>query len=320
MNYTDLARRVFDKEIDVLKTIRDCIGDDFERILLEIIRCKGKTIVTGMGKSGHIARKIAASLASLGTPSIFIHPGEAMHGDLGSIQKQDLVIAISYSGESDEIIRIIPGINAIGAHLIGITGNPDSMLAKNSNIVQVFPPMQEACHMGVAPTSSTTAALVYGDALAVVASQIRAFGRNDFKVYHPAGALGKNLTLRVADCMRRAFIKTHLTETSTVREAVALICGTRWEIFPVCQPDNETVLGIISSDKVSAFLDSGGGVLDPIQAFIDYEPRFTGADTLAAEALKSMTEAQVDILLVMNDHTAAGVVSRHDIMIHGVIL
>jgi arabinose-5-phosphate isomerase len=320
MNYTDLAKGVFDKEIDVLKTVRDCIGNDFERILLEVIRCKGKTIVTGMGKSGHIARKVAASLASLGTPSIFIHPGEAMHGDLGSIQKQDLVIAISYSGESDEIIRIIPGINAIGAHLIGITGNPDSMLAKNSKIVQVLPPMQEACHIGVAPTSSTTAALVYGDALAVAASQARGFGKNEFKAYHPAGALGKNLTLRVADCMRRAFIKTNLTEASTVREAAALICGARWEIFPVCRADNETVVGIVPSDRVSEFLGSGGGVLDSIQGLIDYEPRFTGSDELAADALKSMAEEQVGAMLVMNDHTAIGVVSKNDILAHGVIL
>ncbi|MBR6902900.1 MAG: SIS domain-containing protein, partial [Clostridia bacterium] len=151
------AKRVFDIEIDALEKTKNALDDTFVEILNLIVNCKGKVIITGMGKPGHIAEKLAATFASLGTESFFLHPGEAMHGDLGMIDKNDIVIAMSYSGESEEIVRIIPNIKLIGAKLIGLTGNKDSTLARESDIVEVFPPFKEACYLGLAPTSSTTA-------------------------------------------------------------------------------------------------------------------------------------------------------------------
>jgi len=189
----DIAKRVFDSEISALCSIRDSLDETFEAILAEVMDCKGKVIITGMGKNSHIGCKIAATLSSLGISAFFVHPGEALHGDLGMIQSNDIVIALSYSGESDEIINMIPGIKTIGAKIIGITGNSDSTLAKNSTISQILPKFEEACSLGLAPTSSTTASLVYGDALAIAASELKGFGSDEYKVFHPAGALGKRM-------------------------------------------------------------------------------------------------------------------------------
>lgn len=173
----------------------------FEKIVLKIVNCTGKVILTGMGKSGHIASKIAATFSSLGTSAFFMHPAEALHGDLGMISENDIVIAISYSGESEEITRIIPNIKLIGATLISITGNKNSTLANSSDITQTLPEFSEACYLGLAPTSSTTAVLCYGDALAVVASKIYGFNNADFGKFHPSGTLGKRLILKVKDLM-----------------------------------------------------------------------------------------------------------------------
>ena len=195
MNKLHEAKRVFDIEIDALSKTRDALDDTFIEILDLITNCNGKVIVTGMGKPGHVGTKIAATFASLGTPSFYLHPAEAMHGDLGMISENDIVIAISYSGESDEIVRILPNIKMIGATLVGITGNPESTLAQVADVVQVFPKFNEACYLGLAPTSSTTATLCYGDALAIVASGVYGFKDADFGKFHPAGSLGKKLIL-----------------------------------------------------------------------------------------------------------------------------
>ena len=157
MDVLNEAKRVFDIEIDALEKTRDALDSTFVQIIDLIVKCEGKVIITGMGKPGHIATKLAATFASLGTPSFCLHPGEAMHGDLGMIDSKDVVIAMSYSGESEEIVRIIPNIKLIGAKLVGLTGNKNSTLARESDIVQVFPPFREACYLGLAPTSSTTA-------------------------------------------------------------------------------------------------------------------------------------------------------------------
>ena len=197
------GKRVFDIEIEALQKTRDALDSTFIKILDLVMNCSGKVIITGMGKPGHIAAKLAATFASLGTPSFCLQPGEAMHGDLGMVSENDVVIAISYSGESDEIVKILPNIKMIGATLVGITGNKNSSLSHASNIVQVLPKFQEACYLGLAPTSSTTAVLCYGDALAVVASGIYGFKDSDFGKFHPAGSLGKKLILKVDDLMAK---------------------------------------------------------------------------------------------------------------------
>ena len=206
-----IARGVFEKEIKTLENIESQLDETFIHILNEIMNCKGKVIFIGMGKSGHVAKKIAASMSSLGTCAICLHPGECMHGDLGMIQKQDVIVLISYSGESEEILRIIPGINKIGATILGITCNKESSLVKACKYTQIMDDVKEACHLGLAPTSSTTAVMVYGDALAVAASQSKNFGREDFGWFHPAGSLGKKLTVRSLDLI-------HTYEDGTILE------------------------------------------------------------------------------------------------------
>ena len=214
------GKHVFDIEIDALKKTRDTLDETFIEILDLVTGCSGKVIFTGMGKPGHIATKLAATFASLGTPSFYLHPGEAMHGDLGMISSNDVVIAISYSGESDEIVRILPNIKMIGAVLVGITGNGKSTLAQASDVVQVLPEFNEACYLGLAPTSSTTAVLCYCDALAVVASSVYGYKDADFGKYPPAGSLGKKLILRVDDLMSNGNSNPAVKQSATLNQAV----------------------------------------------------------------------------------------------------
>ena len=211
MNAVEAAKEVVLKEASALSAVAGQIGEAFERMADAMRSCTGKVVIIGMGKSGHVANKMAATLSSLGTCSISLHPGECMHGDLGMIQKQDAVILISYSGESDEIVRIIPGLKIIGAKLMGITCNAQSTLARSCEVVQVLDGIEEACHLGLAPTTSTTAVMAYGDALAVAISRLEGFSKNDFGVFHPAGSLGKRLTIR-AGCQRRRRDHSHIGE------------------------------------------------------------------------------------------------------------
>ena len=220
MNTLQEGKKVFRIEIEALKKTMDMLDETFLEIVNLIVSCSGKVIITGMGKPGHIAAKIAATFASLGTSSFYLHPAEAMHGDLGMVSKEDVVIAISHSGESDEIIRILPGIKLIGAALVGITGNSNSTLARNADIVQVLPEFNEACHLGLAPTSSTTVALCYGDALAVVASEIYGFRDVDFGKFHPAGALGKKILIKIDDLMAKEERNAMVNVNTTLKDAI----------------------------------------------------------------------------------------------------
>ncbi|HVW13133.1 MAG TPA: KpsF/GutQ family sugar-phosphate isomerase [Mucilaginibacter sp.] len=198
----DIARRVFDIEIESLKHVASSIGDEFTNTVDAILHSKGKLIVAGVGKSGLIGRKIAATLASTGTPSFFLHPGEAFHGDLGMVEPNDLVILISYSGETDEVLRIIPFLKWNKNKIISITGNPDSTIAKNSDHHLNVCITREACPLELAPTSSTTTTLVMGDALAVALMEARQFQHEDFARFHPGGSLGRKLVVKVKDLMR----------------------------------------------------------------------------------------------------------------------
>ena len=313
----DVARRVFDNEIAALCSVRDSLDDTFEAVIAEVIGCEGKIIVTGMGKSGHIARKVASTLASLGSCAIFLHPGECLHGDLGMIQAQDLVVAISYSGESDEIIRIIPGIREIGAKLICITGNGSSTLARNSTLTQVFPYFSEACSLDLAPTSSTTAALVYGDALAVAASEAKGFGKSDFRALHPAGALGKSLTLRVVDCMRRMPIGIHLLETSTISEAFQALCTAQWEILPVSNASGKLIGELHVSSIKDALSRQDSIYKNTIKEFVVTSAVFVNADEMAIDALRVMKRSGVDAVITVKDSQAVGLLRREDLLRQG---
>ena len=308
-----IAKRVFDSEIEALCLVRDALGDTFHAILTEIMNCKGKVIVTGMGKSGHVARKIAATLSSLGSCAIFIHPGECLHGDLGMIQFNDIVIAISYSGESDEIIGILPSIKSIGAKVIAITGNGNSSLVRGAAVAQILPNFPEACHIGLAPTSSTTTAMVYGDALAVAASELKGFGKKAFRVFHPAGALGKSLTLRVADCMSQLQAGVVLTDESTLSQAFEALCDTRWEVLPVSSSSG-LLIGELYSEEIKNMLTQGCDVYtQTIKQFIISNPVFVNAEEMAIDALRMMTRNNKDIILVVKDSRTVGILRRNDV-------
>ncbi|HEY8784405.1 MAG TPA: KpsF/GutQ family sugar-phosphate isomerase [Mucilaginibacter sp.] len=198
----DIAKRVFNIEIESLRFVAEAIDDEFTRVVEAILKATGKVIVIGIGKSGIIGKKIAATLASTGTPAFFLHPGEAFHGDLGMVGTNDMVILISYSGETDEVLKLIPFLEWNKNVIIGITGNPNSTVAKNSHFHLNITIQQEACPLALAPTSSTTATLVMGDALAVALMESRQFQHEDFARFHPGGSLGRKLLVRVKDLMR----------------------------------------------------------------------------------------------------------------------
>ncbi|MFQ7574536.1 MAG: SIS domain-containing protein [Lachnospira sp.] len=313
------AKKVFDIEIEALKKTRDSLDGVFVEILDLVTECKGKVIITGMGKPGHIATKLAATFSSLGTPSFCLHPGEAMHGDLGMISSNDIVIAISYSGESDEIVRILPNIKMIGAKLIGITGNSSSTLAKASDIVQVLPPFEEACYLGLAPTSSTTAVLCYGDALAVVASGVYGFKDIDFGRFHPAGSLGKKLILKVADLMAKDEKNAVVTEASSLKDAIIELSKKGLGSVAVVNEEFE-LKGIITDGDLRRQLEKGADIYNmKVCDVMSKTPKTISSDNLAVDALNKMKENNVSCLIVADNSKVTGTIRLQDIIGIGIV-
>lgn len=319
MNKLAEGKKVFDVEIEALKRTKDVLDETFVKILDLITTCQGKVIVTGMGKPGHIATKLAATFASLGTPSFCLHPAEAMHGDLGMISANDVVIAISYSGESDEIVRILPSIKMIGAMLIGITGNQNSTLAKTSDIVQVLPKFEEACYLGLAPTSSTTAVLCYGDALAVVASGVYGFKDVDFGKLHPAGALGKKLILKVRDLMATGDKNAVVHVSVPLRDAIIELSKKGLGAVSV-EDDSGKLLGIITDGDLRRQLEKGSDIYSmKVEEIMSENPFTISKDRLAVEALNLMKEKNISCLAVVNDGIIEGTIRIQDIIGIGIV-
>ena len=313
------GKRVFDIEIEALRRTRDALDNTFVEILDLITNCKGKVVVTGMGKPGHIANKLAATLASLGTPAFFLHPGEAMHGDLGMISPNDIVIAISYSGESDEIVRILPNIKIIGATLVGITGNSNSSLAHAADIVQVFPEFREACHLGLAPTSSTTAALCYGDSLAVVASGIYGFNDVDFGKYHPAGTLGKRVILKVSDLMAKCEKNAIIHVNVPLKDAIVELSQKGLGAVSVVD-DLDRLLGIITDGDLRRQLEKRSDIYSmQVETVMTTKPVVITEDKLAAEALRIMKERNITCLPVLKCEKVVGMIRIQDIIGVGIV-
>ncbi len=314
------AKKVFDTEILALEKTRDALDDAFIQILDTITSCKGKVVITGMGKPGHIASKIAATMASLGTPAFCLHPAEALHGDLGMITSDDVVIAISYSGESDEITRMLPNIKMIGATLIAISGNPESTLVKNSDMAQIFPKFDEACYLGLAPTSSTTAALVYGDALAVVASGIYGFQDADFGRFHPAGALGKKLVLRTSDVMIDRESTAVIGPDASLQDAI--VAMSRRGMTMVTVLDGDTLLGILTDGDLRRLLEHQADIYHMmIQDAMTRKPTIIRDSTMAIEALKLLQDRNFTAAPVLDDEDHyVGVVTIHSVMAAGIVL
>lgn len=300
MEIIDEAKRVFDIEIEALKRTRNVLDHVYVEILDAITNCEGKVILTGMGKPGHIARKISATMASLGTSAFFLHPAEALHGDLGMVSPKDIVIAISYSGESEEIIRILPNIKLIGAEIIAITANANSTLAKNSNIVQILPPFAEACYLGLAPTSSTTAALVYGDSLAVVASRRYGFGKNDFAKYHPAGSLGKKLIIQVKDIMCSGEDNACLFENAKLTDAILEMSRKALSMVIILTKQG-SLAGVITDGDLRRAMQRKVNIYQiPVTSIMTKTPIFVQDDKMAIDALRLMNERKITALPVVS--------------------
>lgn len=315
------AKKVFDYEIKALEATKNALGDVFLQIVDLIVNCTGKVIITGMGKSGHIASKIAATLASLGTPSFCLHPAEAMHGDLGMISSNDIVIAISYSGESEEIIKIIPNIKIIGAKLIGITGNGKSSLAHTSDLVQVLPPFKEACVLGLAPTSSTTTTLCYGDALAVVSSEIYGFKKSDFGKFHPAGTLGKRLILRVRDLMAKGENIPKVNKNALLMEAIPIMSKKGLGVVAVVK-ENDELIGLITDGDLRRLIEKHVDIYSvKVSEVMTPSPKYFLSDKLAVDALKYLKENKINNLpIVDNNKILIGTITWQQIVRAGIVI
>lgn len=314
------AKRVFDLEIDALAKTRDALDDIFIYILELITSCTGKVVVVGMGKSGHIAGKMAATFASLGTPAFHLHPAEAMHGDLGMITSNDIVIAISYSGESEEIVKILPNIKVIGARLVAITANKDSTLSREADILQVLPKFDEACYLGLAPTSSTTAELCYGDALAVVASIIYGFRDVDFGKFHPAGSLGKKLILRVEDLMVSNNENAVIRNDSMLVEAIVELSKKGLGIVSVIDEFGK-LEGVITDGDLRRQLEKGVDIYSlRTQNVMSRKPVTIEGRKMAVEALNLMKEKNISAVPVVVENRVIGTIMLRTIVDAGIIL
>ncbi len=314
------GRRVFNTEITALQKTRDALNETFATIIQEFSKCKGKIIVTGMGKPGHIATKIAASLSSLGTPSFCLHPAEAMHGDLGMVTSQDVVFAISYSGESDEIVRILPYFKLIGAKVIALTGNPDSTLAKAADISEVFPKFDEACALGLAPTSSTTAELCYGDALAVVCSIMAGFRDENYARIHPAGSLGKKLIYKVSDIMVAGEDNAVVQEGTSMKDTIIEISKKGLGMVSVVD-EHQHLRGIVTNGDLRRQLDEGVDIYAlRVEDVMTKRPIVINSEQLAVEALNLMKERMINSLPVIDrQDRLIGTIRWQDILHAGIV-
>ena len=317
------AKKVFDIEVDALNKVKDTLDKNFVDIVNMILNCKGKIIFIGIGKPGHIAKKLSATFASLGTPSFFLHPSEAQHGDLGMVSKQDVAFVISFSGESDEVIRILPNIKKIGTPIIGISGNRNSTLIKNSDISIVLPTIEEACYMKLAPTSSTTAELVLGDAIAVVCAKMKAFTRSDFALFHPAGSLGKSLITTVGDLMTTGMDNSVVDMNSDFEIALEEMCRTSLGMVNIVD-DSNRLIGIFTDGDLRRSLAKKIDIykmkLEDIMTCIPITIR---KDMLASEALRIMIqgEKKVSVAPVVDENgVLLGSLCAKDIIKHGINL
>jgi arabinose-5-phosphate isomerase len=311
----ELARQVLMIEADAVRALTQRIDGNFLQALNLILACKGRVIVSGMGKSGHIARKIAATMSSTGTPAYFVHPGEASHGDLGMVTAQDVVIALSYSGESEELLTIVPSIKRQGAHLISLTGNPKSSLALAADVHLDGSVAQEACPMGLAPTASTTAALALGDALAVALLDAKGFGEEDFARSHPGGSLGRRLLTRVRDIMHANASIPSVREGATLADAVLEISRKGLGMTAIVD-DSKHLLGIYTDGDLRRTLEKK---LDfsttPISEVMSKNPRNIGPDALAVDAVQLMEKYNISQLPVIDaDKKLVGALNMHDLL------
>ena len=313
---TRSARRVFDIETRALQALAERIDASFQHACQLLLACSGRVVVSGMGKSGHIGRKIAATLASTGTPAFFVHPGEASHGDLGMITDGDVVILISYSGESDELLTIVPALKRQGLRLIAMTGNEQSRLARLADVHLDISVTEEACPLGLAPTTSTTATLVMGDALAVSLLEARGFTAEDFARSHPAGSLGRRLLLRISDIMHSGSDVPRVHPDDSMADALVEMTRKGLGMTAVIDSDDR-VLGVFTDGDLRRTLDDAEIDLrqTPVRALMTARPKTIGADRLAVEAARMMEAHKIHALIVADaQERLVGALNIHDLL------
>ena len=320
-HFLELARGVLDIEADAVRALKNRLGEAFLRAHRLMLETKGRVVVTGMGKSGHIGRKIASTLASTGTPAFFMHPGEASHGDLGMITAEDVVIAISYSGESDEIAKVLPLIKRRGAKVIAITGRAQSTLATEADVHLDAGVEKEACPLNLAPTASTTATLALGDALAVALLDARGFRSDDFALQHPGGALGRRLLVHVADIMRKGEQLPRNAPDAMLPEAIVEM--TKKGIGMTCIVDaGDKLLGIFTDGDLRRTLEKHDMIRTlRVSDVMTRNPRSIAPDRLAAEAAQILEKQSLGgrLVVLSPEGRLVGALTFHDLLAAGVV-
>ncbi len=317
------ARQVLRMEAEAVLEQVERIDEHFKAAVEMIMACPGRTVITGMGKSGIIGRKMAATLASTGTPSFYLHPAEGIHGDLGMVTEGDVVIALSNSGETGEVLHILPSLRRIGAKLIAMVGNPNSTLAKNSDIILNVGVTREACPLGLAPTSSTTAALAYGDALALALLSKRKFTASQFAVFHPGGSLGRKLLLTVEDIMHSGTENPLVKADISVQDALFVITDKGLGAVSVVDDDNK-MLGVLTDGDIRRGLSKGVDFLKrPVTELMTASPKTITKEKLAAQALHIMESNRpkpITVLPVVDaENHVIGLLHMTDLVRQGVV-
>lgn len=316
----ELARQVLNTEADAVRALAGRLDDNFPQAVKLILACRGRVVVSGMGKSGHIGHKIAATLASTGTPAFFVHPGEASHGDLGMISQDDVVIALSNSGESAEITSILPLIKRRGAKLIGISGNPNSTLGNESDVHLNAAVDKEACPLNLAPTASTTAALALGDALAVVLLEARGFSVEDFARTHPGGSLGRKLLVHVGDVMHTGERLPKVELSASLKEALLEMTHKGLGMTAIVDKHDQ-VKGVFTDGDLRRALENNLDVrAAQVEQLMTANPKSIGPDQLAVEAVEKMEAQKINGLLVVDEgNRLVGALNMHDLLKAGIV-
>jgi len=319
-DFKSLALDVIRIEHQAVAELTQYIDDEFEQACQSMYDCKGRVIVIGIGKSGHIGGKIAATLASTGTPAFFVHPAEASHGDLGMISKEDIVLAISNSGETSEVLAIIPVIKRIGAQLVAMSNNPQSTLAKLANTHICIKVSKEACSLGLAPTSSTTATLVMGDAMAVALLNARGFSADDFALSHPGGSLGKRLLLRLVDIMHEGDRLPVVNQSALIKDALVVMSEKGLGMTAIVEQGGQ-LIGLFTDGDLRRVLEDKIDIhTDTIDTVMTRAPRVADQEMLAAQALKIMEDKKINGLIIVDeDNKPVGAMNMHDLLKSGVL-
>ncbi|WP_312099369.1 KpsF/GutQ family sugar-phosphate isomerase [Niallia sp.] len=318
-DYTDTLATVLEKEAKAILDLRDMLDESIEDAIHLILSCKGKVVVTGIGKSGIIARKIQATFSSTGTPSCFLHPSEGLHGDLGMVTSDDIVLAISNSGESEEVLRLLPSIETIGAKLIAITKNIFSALAMKADVTLCLGEFEEACPLGLAPTTSTTVTLALGDAIAIALLEVRKFRPEDFALYHPNGSLGRKLLLKVDDIIFHTRKNPIVHEGDKVKDALFEMTDQGLGAASIVN-EKEQLIGVLTDGDIRrAFALSMDVMNENVENLISAPSIVIEKGALAAEALQLMEEKEITVLpIVDTNNKPVGMLHLHDLMKLGI--